>query len=209
MGDILSKQIIGDPEQFINVIISEKQKNIDKKLEEAHRAAVELLTNSFRQSLEKNIAKISEFYTKIIDKIRSAEALHEAEKRLEISRVKNKWINKLLEEVRSKIIESRGSKEYEKIIEGILKKFLSEAKDFDELVLYVCPADYDIVSRLIEELRPRKPRLKLAKTDKPILGGFLASTPDGKIWLNYSLDVILDQMEPTLRRIADISLFGG
>lgn len=209
MGDRLSRQVIGDPEQFINVIISEKQKSVDKKLEEAYKAAIELLTNSFNQSLEKNIARISEFYTKIVDKIRSAEALHEAEKRLEVSRIKNKWINKLLKEVRDQIIESRGSEEYERIIEGILKKFLSEAKDFDELVVYVCPADYDIVSRLVGKLKLKKPRLKLTRTDRPILGGFLASTPDGKIWLNYSLDVILDQMEPTLRRIADISLFGG
>lgn len=199
----------GDPAKFIENILEPKRRELEAKMREALGAAYELLESAYRDILNKGRARLSEQYMAAEDRLRSAQATKEAELRLTASRVKNEWISRVLEEVKRRLAGIKGTETYAKFLARVFDAFLRESSGFERLIVAAPKDDLEILKRLAEERGKTRPELTFEESDKPILGGFIAYTPDRRVSLNYTLDLMISSAETELRSLIERRLFGG
>jgi vacuolar-type H+-ATPase subunit E/Vma4 len=198
----------GDPAKLAAEVVSGEREEALSQLREAYEAGLRLLEQKLGEVLRSSLQRLRDEYMIAEERVKSARARAEIELKTFSSAVKDRHVEEVLEEARERLRAMKaGADWYEAFMRRVFESLASEAREAGELVVRVAPEDLDLARRLAGELGGGL--LEVSSEPAPILGGAVASTRDGSAILDYSLDLMLRDMEPLLRGVASRALFGG
>ncbi len=224
----MSEKIIGDPEKLVEEALRGVEEELRSKLEEVSKGALKMIDDAFEEALKEAEEKASRILSDAQDKLAAERASLEAEFRMKLAEKRSEWIDKVVEEAVKRLSMFAQTDEYRQALEKLVLQAVSQI-EADKIVLEANEHDRKILAEIARNLKkPSSVRKLLEKhslqldpekivskeimiSDKPasILGGLRAHTPDSKIMVDYSLDLIIGQIARDMRaRIARI-LFGG
>lgn len=197
----------GDAEKLASRVVEGELPKAEEEVAEAYNEAKRLLEEKMRSVLRRSLDKLREGYMAAEERVKSAAARAEIEVRTFSSGERDKYINSVMSEVIEKIKREKvGAPWYEAYMRRIIENLSSEAREAGKLILRVAPEDLDLAQRLVKDAGGN---LEVSGEPVEILGGVVASTPDGSVTLDYSLDLLLRDLQPYLRGVASRILFGG
>jgi len=197
----------GDAEKLASRVVEGELSKAEEEVAEAYNEAKRLLEEKMRSVLRRSLDKLREGYMAAEERVKSAAARAEIEVRTFSSGERDKYINSVMSEVIEKIKREKvGAPWYEAYMRRIIENLSSEAREAGKLILRVAPEDLDLAQRLVKDAGGN---LEVSGEPVEILGGVVASTPDGSVTLDYSLDLLLRDLQPYLRGVASRILFGG
>lgn len=201
-------------ERIVEKIIRDAQENATSIIEEAHRSAEMLLEQQRELARQKAAPEVVLILTKAEDEAEIAKITQvtEANRKANwmILSEKEKLVNNVLDEVRTRFIAFSESKNYghflQKIITeagivlggGRLEVLLNE-KDS------IFPLNFNVLAKTIGEKIGTKTQLELSKEKIKTLGGAIIKRVDGKILVDNTFEARLERSEKNLRlKIAKI-----
>jgi V/A-type H+-transporting ATPase subunit E len=197
----------GDAEKLASKVVEGELSKAEGEVSDAYNEARRLLEEKMRDVLRKSLDRLREGYMAAEERVKSAAARAEIEVRTFASEERDKYINEVMKEVTEKIKREKvGASWYEAYMRRIIENLASEAGEVGRLVVRVAPEDLDLARRLVAEVGGN---LEVSEEPVEILGGAVASTPDGSVTLDYSLDLLLRDLQPYIRGVASRILFGG
>jgi vacuolar-type H+-ATPase subunit E/Vma4 len=197
----MAPRVVGNPDALINEIIEEFRRDIERRVAEALEASRSLLEKAYDEALRDLEKKLSERLRELEERLRSAEATREVEIRREISTLRAKLVDELLEEALRQLPSRVPRSQYE----GFLRRLMVEAKakaGGKNLKIIPVERDRDIVVRLARELG-----LEVGDETRGGYGGFLAVTEDGVV-LDYTIENVLGDMIDKVKSVIARELFG-
>jgi len=199
--------LYGDAEKLALRVVEGEQSKALEEVDEAYKEARRLLEEKMRDVLRKSLDKLREGYMAAEERVKSAAARAEIEVRTFASEERDKYISEVMDEVVEKIKREKiGAPWYEAYMRRVMESLAAEAAEAGKLIVRVAAEDLDLARRLAAEVGGN---LEVSGEPAGILGGAIASTPDGSVTLDYSLDLVLRDLQPYLRGVASRILFGG
>ena len=200
-------RIYGDPQRVGEEVVRAELEKAEKALREAYETSARLLDDKRRTLARKAVERAREAYMEALERVRSEEAKLELELRTRVAAEKNKYLDRLMERVAEELKKAKaGAAWYEAYMRRVFERLASEAREYGRLIVRVAGEDQDLARRLALEAGPGL--LEVDPEPADIIGGALASTEDGSVSLDYTLDLLLREEEARLRSIASKILFG-
>ena len=197
----------GDPEKLAGEVVAGEREEALSQVRDAYESSLRLLEQKLEEVLRKSLQRLRDEYMIAEERVKSARARAEIELKTFASAEKDRYVSKVLEAVRERIrSEKRGADWYGAFMRRVFERLAEEARETGGLIVRVAPEDLELARRLASEVGGG---LEVSQEPAQILGGAVASTRDGSATLDYSLDLLLRDMEPLLRGVASRALFGG
>ncbi len=197
----------GDPEKLASEVIAGERGKALEELEEAYKEGLRLLEEKLREVMRKSLDRLREGYTIAEERVKSAAARAEIELKTFASERRDKYIARVMEAVRERLKREKvGAPWYESYMRRLFERLAEESRETGRLIVRVAVEDIELASRLASEVGGD---LEVSREPADIIGGAVASTPDGSVTLDYSLDLLLRDLQPFLRGVASRVLFGG
>ncbi|MEB2835787.1 MAG: V-type ATP synthase subunit E family protein [Desulfurococcales archaeon] len=197
----------GDAEKLAREVIAGERASAEGEIEEAYKEGLRLLEEKMRDVLRKSLDSLRDGYMVAEERVKSASARAEIAIKTHAAEEKDKYISRVMELVRERIKREKvGAPWYERYMRRVIEGLAGEAAEAGRLVVRVAEEDRDLARRLVAEVGGD---LEVSEEPAGILGGAIASTPDGSVVLDYSLDLLLRDLQPLLRGVASRVLFGG
>lgn len=196
--------ISGNPEKVAGEAVAREIEKAKAQLEEARQASLSLVRDAYQSSLREAERRLREEWAKAEEQFKSLVSVLELELKSKASSAKNEYIDRAIELAVQRVREAKREGDwYEKYMEGVVKRVAAEAGE--GMTLYVAGEDYSLAEKLVKAYGRGK--LRLSRDPAPILGGVIASSPDGSSRLDYSLDLLIKMEEYRLRSVASKVLF--
>ncbi len=224
----MSEKILGKPERLAEEALKGVEKELRARLEEVKEGALKIIDTAFEEAMKEAEQRITRILSDAEEKLKAEQAALEAELRLRLARIRGEWIDRVLREVEQRISGFLDTKEYEEALERLVVQAVAQIEG-DEVIVEANERDVARVKEIIERLRdPEAVRrlagekglevsveavasknIRLDEKPAPILGGIRARTPDSRMVVDYSLDLILAQIARDMRATIARMLFGG
>lgn len=196
--------ISGNPEKVAREAIARELEKANKQLEEAKQASVNLVKDAYQTSLREADKKLREEFARAEEQLKSLVSVLELELKSKVSSAKNEYLDMVLEKAKEKIrgLKSEGDW-YKNYLESVIKRLAAETET--KMIVQVASEDFELAKSLIDKYGNGK--LELSSEPASILGGVIASSPDGTSKVDYSLDLLIQMEEYRLRGVASKVLF--
>ncbi|MEB3851431.1 MAG: V-type ATP synthase subunit E [Desulfurococcales archaeon] len=196
----------GDPARLAEEAVSREREEALSELQDAYETALRLLEAKLEEVTRKSLQRLRDEYMIAEERVKSARARAEIELKTFTSAEREKFIDEVIEEARERLRREKvGASWYRAFMERVFDSLAEEAAEYGELVVRVAPEDLDLARSLAQARRG----LRVSGEPADILGGAIAATPEGSATLDYSLDLLLRDMEPLLRSVASRAMFGS
>lgn len=196
--------ISGNPEKVAREAVKRELEKAEKNLEEAKNASIKLLKDAYQESLREAEKNLREEFSRAEEQLKSLASVLELELKSKAAEAKNKYLDTVLAKAKEEIKRKKAEGEwYRAYMEKVIKTLSEEAES--KLIVQVAPEDRELARELIEKYGGG--RLTLSDEPADILGGAIASTPDGASRVDYSLDLIIKMEDYRLRGVASKVLF--
>ncbi len=189
---------IGNLEGLKSKIITTTDAEIEKIVEEARKDAKSLLDETLERIKSEINLRIDTIFESAKSMIESEKEGLETEKKREIEVLKRQYIDKVYQLAWEKVVEE-AKKQSERYV-NLLKKLLTLMKEEvgeEEALLYPLQRDKELIEQLLSELG--LPNFRVAGTAEErglrYSGGIMASSPDGKVWYNYTLERVFEDVK--------------
>ena len=108
-------------------------------------------------------------------------------------------IDEIFKKAREKLAQSNSQKNYEKLLAGMIED--TAAKLGSEIIIQCNKTDLKLVKKLSSEISPEK-KLKITVSDEviDIIGGIKATSLDGTMTLDNTLDSSIESLKPLIRK---------
>jgi vacuolar-type H+-ATPase subunit E/Vma4 len=195
----------GDPSALLDKVIEDMTREYSAFLEKAYNDASSMLESGYR-SLKRDLEKsLREAYERNMYAIKSYEESRRAEIRLELQRIKRKYVDEVMEEFKDRIA-GLSEKERERILDSLLNHLI-KTKKITEGTLHILERDKGIVRSIIKK-HPVKLKFKIKTDLDSHLGGFKLELEREGVVYDYTLELILENLSHKLYSIASEELYG-
>jgi V/A-type H+/Na+-transporting ATPase subunit E len=191
---------------------SSLERTIDKVLSQAESESISQIDSAFEQAkndLEASRTKLQSEYEVIVE---SAKKQGENLKRQIIgsSRLtaRNKElliiesaINEIFDKAKERLQSKPDDKSYKELIRKMIEDSISKLES-TEISIECNKNDNDLVKKLIQDVSSKNTKIKLTMSKKPIdiSGGIRASSGDGTMTLDNSMESRIERLKPLIRK---------
>ncbi|EZQ06997.1 V-type ATP synthase subunit E [Candidatus Acidianus copahuensis] len=182
-------------EYQIEDIFQQIKSDLSKGVEEANS----YLDKKYNDILSQYSDKIKEQISKREEEIGGEKAKIEVENKRTLLNEQDFWIKKVYGEVLKRARDITSSSEY---TEGIRKIISDKAKDSS--IIYCNSGDQDLIRSLVKSAKI-KANIQI---DNSVIGGIKITYPDQGLTMDYSLNLILDQVFESVKPKIVSILFG-
>jgi V/A-type H+/Na+-transporting ATPase subunit E len=191
---------------------SSLERTIDKVLSQAESESISQIDSAFEQAkndLEASRTKLQSEYEVIVE---SAKKQGENLKRQIIgsSRLtaRNKElliiesaINEIFDKAKERLQSKSDDKSYKELIRKMIEDSISKLES-TEISIECNKNDNDLVKKLIQDVSSMNTKIKLTMSKKPIdiSGGIRASSGDGTMTLDNSMESRIERLKPLIRK---------
>jgi V/A-type H+-transporting ATPase subunit E len=224
----LSEKIIGDPKKLIDEALSGVEDELKAKLGEVEEGARRIIDDAVNEALREVEERVSKSLSSAQDRLRAEKASLEAKLRLSLAQKRSEWIDKVVEEAIQRLEPFFSTKEYRDMLARLVIQAVSQM-EAEEVIIEANARDHDVLKDLLGRISSRKklaeilnklgiqvdPEKVLTRTirldERPasILGGIRARTPDSRVVIDYSLDLLVSRIARDQRATIARVLFGG
>ena len=186
------------------------ERTIDKVLSQKESALISEIDSALQKSLKNLESSKSSLQTEYDNIIESSKKQGENLKRQIIGsstlNARNKElviiesaIDEIFNKAREKLAESNSQKNYEKLLTRMIED--TAAKLGSEIIIQCNKTDLNLVKKLSSEISTEK-KLKITVSDKviDIIGGIKATSLDGTMTLDNTLDSSIESLKPLIRK---------
>lgn len=196
--------ISGNPEKVASEAIARELEKAMKQLEEARQASVNLVNDAYHTSLREAEKRLREEFARAEEQLKSLISVLELELKSKVSSAKNEYLDAVLEKAKERIKALKADGDwYKNYLENVIKRLAAETEG--KMIVQVASEDYELAKSLVDKYGNVK--LELSSEPASILGGVIASSPDGTSRVDYSLDLLIQMEEYRLRGVASKVLF--
>lgn len=176
----------------------ELQENLKKALEEAQKTLLE----NYNSIINEYTRRLKDYISKEKERIEGERAKADVENKRILMLEREKWIEKVIDEVNKRLAEFLTSKDYERVLRSLLSNYVPK----DSEVSILCnPRDTDSVKSIMKELGISAKLL----SDSKIIGGIKIINEKENSAKDLTFNLILSQLfEEVKPKIFEI-LFGG
>ncbi len=194
--------VSGDPAKVAESITGKAISDLNSKLEEALAAALKLLGSSYNKAVEELRSAIERKAEELNDLLKSKAAEADLQVKLKEESIKAEETSRVMEEAMRRLRQDRGEW-YVKFLRKVLQSLQEEGETYGGFTLRCSAEDLGLVRELIKGYRG------LELSDEPVLvvGGVVATSKDGTVKLDYTIDQIVRENETFLRGLASRELF--
>ncbi|MCY0858976.1 MAG: V-type ATP synthase subunit E [Sulfolobaceae archaeon] len=187
---------------LIDIASDKVKKEIEENLKNALNEAQKTFEDGYNSLVREHSRKVEDFTKREKDLIDSERAKIDVENKRIIMLEREKWIDKVIEEVNKRLSNFFSEDDYKEVLENILKKYLPQEGE----VIVVCnPRDTKVIKTLAKDLNVK---VKVQEDNK-IIGGIKIINEKDNSAKDLSLNLILSQLfEEVKPKIFEI-LFGG
>jgi vacuolar-type H+-ATPase subunit E/Vma4 len=205
----MSKEtIIGDPRKLIEEALKDVEEELRTKLEDVSEGALRILESARIEALKELEEQVSEILTRARDRLRAEEAVLQSRLRMEIAKTRGYWIDRVIEEAQKKFEEYAETETYKEYLRKLLEKAVEQI-DSPEIVVEANKRDIPLLEKLASEIDTKGKTIRVSREPVNILGGIRARSPDSRIKIDLSIDLIFDQIASDYRAQIAEALFGG
>lgn len=202
-----SVRLYGDPAAVAKTAVEDVRSELTRKFEEALDGAIRILDAAKNRALAKVEKEIGEILREAEERVRAERATREAELRVEELNAKNEWIEKAVSEALRRLRSHVGDETYSKFLADLIQRAAEALREKGEMIIEPTSRDRDLIERLVSSLQlPVKVTISSENVDG--YGGFIASSPDGSIRLDYRIEYVLADVIEQARAAAAKALFG-
>jgi V/A-type H+-transporting ATPase subunit E len=186
------------------------ERTIDKVLSQKESALISEIDSALQKSLKNLESSKSSLQTEYDSIIESSKKQAENLKRQIIGsstlNARNKElviiesaIDEIFNKAREKLAESNSQKNYEKLLTRMIED--TAAKLGSELIIQCNKTDLKLVKKLSSEISTEK-KMKITVSDEviDIIGGIKATSVDGTMTLDNTLDSSIESLKPLIRK---------
>ena len=186
------------------------ESTIDKVLSQKESALISEIDSALQKSLKNLESSKSSLQTEYDNIIESSKKQAENLKRQIIGsstlNARNKElviiesaIDEIFNKAKKKLAESNSQKNYEKLLASMIED--TAAKLGSEVIIQCNKTDLNLVKKLSSEISTKK-KLKITVSDKviDIIGGIKATSLDGTMTLDNTLDSSIESLKPLIRK---------
>ena len=186
------------------------ERTIDKVLSQKESALISEIDSALQKSLKNLESSKSSLQTEYDNIIESSKKQAENLKRQIIGsstlNARNKElviiesaIDEIFNKAREKLAESNSQKKYEKLLTSIIKDTASKLGS--GIIIQCNKTDLKLVQKLSSEISTEK-KMKIIMSDEviDIIGGIKATSLDGTMTLDNTLDSSIDSLKPLIRK---------
>jgi len=186
------------------------ERTIDKVLSQKESALISEIDSALQKSLKNLESSKSSLQTEYDSIIESSKKQAENLKRQIIGsstlNARNKElviiesaIDEIFSKAREKLAESNSQKNYEKLLTRMIED--TAAKLGSELIIQCNKTDLKLVKKLSSEISTEK-KMKITVSDEviDIIGGIKATSVDGTMTLDNTLDSSIESLKPLIRK---------
>ncbi len=187
---------------LIDIASDKVKKEIEENLKNALNEAQKTFEDGYNSLLREYSRKIEDFSKREKDLIDSERAKIDVENKRIIMLEREKWIDKVIEEVNKRLSDFFSQDDYKEVLGNMLKKYSPQEGE----VIVVCnPRDSKVIKSLAKDLNVK---IKVQEDNK-IIGGIKIINEKDNSAKDLSLNLILSQLfEEVKPKIFEI-LFGG
>ena len=202
-------RIVGDPLKLGRAAAERAFRGSSALLKEALEASFKLIRETYEKALRDALRELEEEFSRAEEYLRSKTASMELELRTRLSELKARFIDEAISRALKEVKREKvGAEWYESYIKATLLKLKSEAQALGGLKLKVAPEDRRLVESIIEAEPELGKLFRIEGEAEGMLGGVVAESADGRVRIDYSLDLVIKAIEPRLRGVASRVLFG-
>ncbi len=189
---------IGGLEGIKSKIINTTNKEIDEIITNAKADAKKLLDETLDRIKDEVNLKINTIFDSAKSIIESEREGLETEKKREIEVLKKQYVDKVYQLAWERVVEEARSQNerYVNLLKKLLKAMKEEVGE-NEVRLYPLKRDMELVKRFITELNLNNFKVESSAEERGLkyAGGIMGTTPDGKIWYNYTLERVFEEVK--------------
>jgi len=200
-------RVYGDPESVAKRAVEELRAEIVRKLDEALDGALRILDAAKNRALTRIERELGEALREAEERVRAERATYEARLRVEEMNARNEWIERAVNEALKKLREALGEDEYRRFLEALVRNAAEALRDAGEMIIYPVESDRPLLEKIVAEAQ-LPIRASLAAESVEGYGGFVASSPDGSVRLDYRIESVLAEAVEEARAAAAAKLFG-
>ncbi len=207
--DEVKVRIIGNPRILVDTVVKSLKEDFDKRIAEAEEAAYKLLEKSFDEALRVARESVRRAIVEARDRIESFKASKDVEARKELTRMKLKIMETILNEALQKLRPSIPEDLYRKFLEKLYTEAITRLSRHTTRIRII-PAENDtnILREIIATKTPAEIEVTIdERALKGTIGGFIAQSEDAKLSLDYRLETILSQAIDQARLVVLKTLF--
>ena len=200
-------RLYGDPAAVAKTAAEDVRNELVRKFDEALDGALRVLDAAKNRALAKIEKEVGSILREAEERVRAERATREAELRVEELNARNEWIEKAVAEALKRLRSRVGEEAYSKFLADLLKKAAEMLREKGEMIVEPTAPDRDLIEKLVSSMElPVK--VRIASETVEGAGGFIASSPDGSIRLDYRLEYVLADVIEEARAAAAKALFG-
>ncbi|MGC9209878.1 MAG: V-type ATP synthase subunit E [Acidilobus sp.] len=194
--------VSGDPNKVAEVVIEKAISQLNSQLDEALSAALKLLEGSYAKALNNLRSTIDRKAEELTELLRSKAAEADLQVKLKEEAIKAEETSKVMEEAIRRLKGDRGDW-YVKFLRRVLESLSAESEQYGGFIIKCAAEDQPLVRELIKSYRG----LELSDEPAMVVGGVVATSKDGTVKLDYTIDQIIKENETMLRGLASRQLF--
>ena len=199
----------GDVSKLVEAVKRSVDGRVRGRVEEARRAAEELVRRSFEEALDAALKRVEEEARRLRERLAALEAAKTVELRKAVSKAKASVVDEVVREAFLRFREMLGEDRYAEILERLGEQ-AANALDARRSQVLLVPVERDrsIVETVASRLRAKGYRVDVAGDSVEGLGGFLAYSPETGVRLDYRVEEVFTQAFEEARAAALKALFG-
>jgi V/A-type H+-transporting ATPase subunit E len=194
----------GNPDKVAADIVKKKLASFDSMLSEAEGAAEKLLLSAYNDAERRLRDSIETKAAELKERLRSDVAAADLQVKLKEDEIKDRTISEVINEAISRLRSDRGEW-YTRYIKSVVEELAEESKEYGGFIIQVNNDDRKLISDMIKAY----PTLELSEKIADITGGLIATSKDGSLRVDYSIDQFIKENLSSLRGLASRTLFGS
>ena len=189
---------VGNLEVLKSAIIKTTNDEIDEIVLKAKEDARKLLDETLERLKDEIKLKIDTIFQSAKTLIESEKEGLETEKKRNLEVLKRQYVDLVYQKAWERVVSDAFS-QTEKYVELLRKLLLSMKEEAGSETVFIYPLkrDVELVSKLIEELGLSNFKISGSAEDRGLryAGGIMGSSEDGKIWYNYTLERVFEDVK--------------
>ncbi len=202
--------VVGDPSRLLSAVRGEVERRASGRLEEASRAAEEIVRRGFEEALRAALRRVEEEARRLSERLAALEASKTVEMRKRLAALKAEVVDDVMREAFVRFRELLGEERYVELLTDLARRAaraLGE-RGASRVVLVPVERDRGAAERVAERLRGEGYSVEVSGENVRGLGGFVVESPDAGVRLDYRFETVFSRAFEEARAAALKALFG-
>jgi vacuolar-type H+-ATPase subunit E/Vma4 len=202
--------ILGDLSKLLSAVKRGVEVKAQTRLDEAVKAAEEILKRSYEDALSSSTKRIEEEARRLSERLAALEAAKTVELRKKLTALKAKVADEVVREAFNRFRELLGEDRYSEVILRLAREAIRSLRERGATRYVLVPVERDrrVVAEIAEKLRNEGVSVEVGDESVEGLGGFIATSPETGIRLDYRFETVFSQAIEEARAAALKALFG-